>query len=315
MSPEVLILSGLFDFSTDLVCDRLNQAQVPFLRLNWEELDTWRLTLDPVRPRLSALGNGGEWNLDNSSLRSVWFRQPVFLRNHTAAPLTAEEQLMRSQWSAFLRALAVFDRALWVNHPRATYLAESKPYQLRLAAEIGFKVPDTVVTNDLHEARAAGLGDPLILKAIETVLLRDGDYNVFPYASVLSLADVSEAGFAIVPVTFQRLLQPKLDLRVTVIGELVYCVRVVEAGVGIDGDWRLRPRESVAFERYLLREDARRRCVELTRKLGLMFAGIDLVETASGTHFLEINPTGEWGWLNSVESPLDIAICDLLTVG
>jgi glutathione synthase/RimK-type ligase-like ATP-grasp enzyme len=307
-----LILSGLFDFSTDLVCDRLNRVGVPLLRLNWEDLCDWRFALDPVAVRLSAAGQGGEWTVVGESLHAVWFRQPVFLRNHSASALTPDEQLARSQWSAFLRALTIFDRAKWVNHPSATYLAESKPYQLHLAAELGFQVPDTVVTNDLDAVQEADLGNPLVLKAIETVLLRDQEQNVFPYASVISLTDVLASGFAAVPVTFQRLLQPKLDLRVTVIGDFVHCVRIVEGGAGIDGDWRLRPRGAVTFEPYPLHNDMRVRCIALTRRMGLAFGAIDLAQTSAGVYFLEINPTGEWGWLNDEESELDVEICQLL---
>lgn len=37
-----------------------------------------------------------------------------------------------------------------MNDPSATYLAESKPYQLAVANELGFKVPRTMVTNDVN---------------------------------------------------------------------------------------------------------------------------------------------------------------------
>ena len=46
----------------------------------------------------------------------------------------------------------------------------------------------------------------------------------------------------------------------------------------------------------------------LARRLGLSFAAIDLVETPEGTFFIEVNPTGEWGWLSNPEQPIDFAI-------
>jgi len=56
MKPHVLILSGLYDFSTDLVVLRLDRAGVPYVRLNREQLSDYRLTLDPLAPRLSIDG-------------------------------------------------------------------------------------------------------------------------------------------------------------------------------------------------------------------------------------------------------------------
>jgi len=107
MTPRVLILSSLYDFSTDLVALRLESASVPYLRLNREEFRDHRLTLDPLRCELKVFGPVGVHRVD-SSLTSVLFRQPVFLRNTPALPLTTDEQLERSQWMGFLRGLCVF---------------------------------------------------------------------------------------------------------------------------------------------------------------------------------------------------------------
>ena len=142
MSFPILILSGLYDFSTDLVTMHLKNFGVPYVRLNREHFADHRLTLDPIVPRLSVDGPSGRHQF-GADLGAVWFRQPVFLRNTPSVPLSPNEQLERSQWMAFLRALCVFRDAAWMNSPAATYLAESKPYQLSVASDCGFQVPAT----------------------------------------------------------------------------------------------------------------------------------------------------------------------------
>ena len=52
MKPHVLILSGLYDFSADLVALRLQHAGTPYVRLNREQFSDHRLTLDPLVPEL-----------------------------------------------------------------------------------------------------------------------------------------------------------------------------------------------------------------------------------------------------------------------
>lgn len=110
MNPHVLILSGLYDFSTDLVALQLERAGVPYVRLNREHLAQHRLTFDPLAPELTIRGPAGACHV-GPELRAVWFRQPVFLRNAPAVSLSPGEQLERSQWTAFLRALCVFRHA------------------------------------------------------------------------------------------------------------------------------------------------------------------------------------------------------------
>ena len=310
MTPRVLILSSLHDFSTDLVTLRLESAGVPYLRLNREELSAHHLTLDPLRCELSLHGPVGACRVDRS-LASVLFRQPVFLRNTPPFPLTAEEQLERSQWMGFIRGLCVFEDAAWMNPPAATYLAESKPYQLAIASQCGFNVPETLASNDAACIREVFPG-PLVVKSLDTVLLQDGEDCLFTYTTLNPDAELTDATVQTVPLLAQRALELKTDLRITVVGTSVFAVRILRQGHGISGDWRVVPREDLHFQHFDLNPKLFRSCLLLARRLDLSFAAIDLVDTPEGTFFIEVNPTGEWGWLSSPELPIDVAIADWL---
>ena len=310
MNPHVLILASRLDFSTDLVTIRLQDAGVPYVRLNREDLAEHRLTLDPLAPKLAIDGPSGTHEID-ADLRSVWFRQPVFLRNAPGVPLTPEEQLERSQWMGFLRGLCVFSNAAWMNSPTATYIAESKPYQLAAAAQCGFEVPTTLATNDAERVRRT-FPDGIAVKSLDTVLLRDGDDCLFTYTTLNPEIELDDSTVKDVPVLAQRALESKCDLRVTVVGEAVFSVRVLARGQAIRGDWRTTPKQDLEFRDCELGPEIAERCRLLTRRLGLSFAAIDLIENEEGTFFIEVNPTGEWGWLSNEERPIDVAIATWL---
>ena len=310
MSPRILILSGLYDFSTDLVVLRLQHAGVPYVRLNREQLADHRITLDPLVPELTVHGPAGTHHF-GPDLGAVWFRQPVFLRNTPSTPLSLEEQLERSQWTAFLRALCVFRHAAWMNSPGATYLAESKPYQLSVAASCGFQIPATLATNDASSIRKA-FPDSLIIKSLDTVLLRDGDDCLFTYTTLSSGSALNDDAVSAVPLLAQHALEDKTDLRVTVVGDDVFAVRILSQGCGIAGDWRVTPKADLEYRDIVLDNEMVARCHLLTRRLGLSFAAIDLVETPHGIFFIEVNPTGEWGWLSTAGRPIDCAIASWL---
>ena len=72
------------------------------------------------------------------------------------------------------RVRAVMLEPYNADSPAATYLAESKPYQLSVAASCGFQVPVTLATNDASSIRETFPGS-LVIKSLDTVLLRDGD--------------------------------------------------------------------------------------------------------------------------------------------
>ena len=310
MNPHVLILSSLYDFSTDLVVLRLQRAGVPYARLNREQLADHRLTLNPFVPELNIRGPTEIYSI-GQGLRAVWFRQPVFLRNTPPTQLSLQDQLDRSQWMAFLRALCVFRHANWMNYPGATYLAESKPYQLSVAADCGFQVPETLVTNDASRIRRK-FPENLVVKSLDTVLLRDGDDCLFTYTTLDSGSELNDENIKAVPLLAQRVLEEKIDLRVTVVGDEIFAVRILSSGSGIAGDWRLVPKADLEYQDTILPDDVAECCRVLTCRLGLFFAAIDLIETPQGIFFIEINPTGEWGWLSTKKRLIDCAIASWL---
>jgi glutathione synthase/RimK-type ligase-like ATP-grasp enzyme len=310
MRPDVLILSSIYDFASDLVALELKDRGIPFLRLNREQLDEYEIALDPAGPTLSARHGVNRWQV-SPDLKSVWFRQPVFLRNTPAEPLSPEGQLKLSQWMAFLRGLSVFQNAHWMNAPQATYLAESKPYQLLLARQLGFNVPRTLVGND-----ALAIADefelPFVVKSLDTVLVRDGDDTLFTYTTI-QRSHLESNSIRSAPVIAQTLIEPKTDIRVTVVGDTVFAACILGNGRPVSGDWRVLPKDDLSYPDYELDRDTNRRCVDLVVKLGLSFGAIDLVDSEVGTQFIEINPTGEWAWLANADRPVENAIVDWLT--
>lgn len=200
----------------------------------------------------------------------------------------------------------MFDHAAWMNWPQDTYLAESKPYQLLIAHRCGFNIPNTlvgnVVSNDTNE--------PIIVKSLDTVLLREGNDCLFTYSTLTE--DISEEASASAPFMNQEYIKDKIDIRVTIIGNKLYAIRILADGHPIAGDWRIMPKESLQYVNIALPQSIAESCMALTQNLGLAFAAIDLLEREGNYYFLEVNPTGEWGWLNSNERPFAALIADWL---
>lgn len=309
--PDVLILANLHDFSTDKVCIELAAAGTPFLRLNRDAMKGVRVQLDPVDGRLDVFAVDNHWTVDET-VRSVWFRQPTYLRNPESRVISAADQLERSQWMAFIRALTVFDTR-WVNDPSATFRAESKAWQLRIAGRVGFDVPSTLITNDIEAPIADRLGKVIAVKALDTVLLREGEDQLFAFTQILQWADCRSPSFETSPATLQKALTGKLDLRVTVVGRQLWCVAVCSEGGGIEGDWRLRKKDELVYRTFDLPPDVEALCFALMARMELAMGCIDLALADGRYWFIEVNPTGEWGWLDSADRPLARAIAELLS--
>ncbi|HHT1318533.1 TPA: hypothetical protein ACTYC6_004616 [Klebsiella michiganensis] len=309
MKNYVLILSSMYDFSTDLVVQRLENNGDNFIRLNKEQLSDYEIFLDPINTILRVKGEYVD--VETSNVKSVWFRQPVFLRNTPGRSIDINEQLSLSQWNAFLRGLMVFDKAYWMNWPQATYAAESKPYQLMIAKKIGFSVPQTIISNSLGFEKLPST--KFIIKSMDTVLLKENDDCYFTYTSKANPADFTLDKTKQAPITFQEYIEDKLDVRVTIVGSKVYAVAIKSNGNAISDDWRTLKKEDLEYIDIELPVRIKKLCIEYVKLLGLNYGAIDFIKTKDEYIFIEINPTGEWGWLSNDKREIDYDIAKKLS--
>lgn len=290
--PKVLIISTSLDFSTDLICLQLNNLKISYLRLNRDQLGEYDITLNPCVPELIVLSKEYSYLINSSSLVSVYYRAPSFLREIFQDAISDEEQLYKTQWAAFVRSLLLFENAKWMNNPADIYKAEMKPLQLLRAKQVGFNMPFTLVTNHILSEHIKS--ENIAIKSLDTAIINKGDDEAFIYTTLMNAKDVKTMHYSS-PFFIQEGLIPKIDIRVTVIREDVIAVKI-EGERGVDIDWR-KYKGELKYELFSLPQEIKIKCVEVTRSLNLVFAAIDLVLHNDTFYFIEVNPTGEWAWL------------------
>lgn len=310
--PNVLLLASRYDLTCDYIVSQLRRRQVLYLRLNSEDLSSSNVEIDPVRRKLDIEHEGMHYEVNPVCLRSVLFRRPVFLREYGADYRSLAERFSQVQWAAFMRNLILFHEAHWINDPVATYRAELKAFQLSVAAQLGFPVPETRVTNAPHPTVLRDGSSIVAMKGLDTVLLRAGDQELFGFTTFSSAASLDPTAWRSAPGTIQTALTHKLDIRVTVVEDRVFAASITENGRPIVGDWRAAKAES-HFAEYYLPVEVAGRCRRLVELLGLCFGAIDLALHKGDYYFLEVNPTGEWSWLvDRAGLPIDAALADAL---
>ena len=293
---EHLILSSTLDFSSDYIAHELQQRGLSYFRLNRDQFDKYNIEYDVDLHRLTIEGTDkstevGKIIIDDS-MKSVYFRCPVFIRSNKSYSL--DRQLYRSQWSSFIRNLTVFDKARWMNHPMNVYQAENKIYQLEMAKRVGLRIPKTIVANNTV---SIDRNQKYVVKALDTPLFYDNGQEMFTYSTVVTGEELLSSELSLAPVFIQDCIEEKIDLRVTVVGNELYPVKITVHGHGIDGDWRRTKKEDLEYTTIDLPIDLKERLMKLISGLNLSFGGIDLTISNGVYTFIEVNPTGEWGWL------------------
>lgn len=305
-----IILSDSKDFTTDYVTLELEKRGVSYLRLDRDLLPNYKITWDIYNLNLWIERNGNKYLIDEDSLHGVYYRAPTYLRETFSRSKTVEEQLKQSQWMSFYRNLLCFNKAKWMNSPSATFYAENKMIQLKVAQQTGLKIPQTILANNADHL--SFIDDSLIIKSLDTVIFNFGDSEAFVYTNTVNSESLKNAELSIAPIIIQNNLSPKIDYRVTVVGKTVFSVKILMENKGVIGDWR-KEKDNVSFIPSELPENVNNMCRQVVDTLGLSFGAIDLIHYNNEFYFIEVNPTGEWAWLvDSANQKIYEAICDYL---
>ncbi|MBT2305546.1 hypothetical protein J7E70_34715 [Variovorax paradoxus] len=222
----------------------------------------------------------------------------IYLRPGESVPGRA------SASSMILLGIAAGAPATVVNRPSAGRSNWSKPFQLQLISAAGFSVPDTLVTTDPEAAR-------LFLCQHRRIVYK----SVSGIRSIVATLETADAdrlhAVANGPVQFQRWIAGR-DVRVHVVGERCFATAIDST---LD-DYRYAPREGgeVELAAIDIPTELGDRLVALTRRLGLLVAGIDLRVTEQGEWFcFEVNPSpGFTFYEDAAGQPIAEAIVDLL---
>ena len=248
--------------------------------------------------------------ISEDSLKAVYYRAPVFLRN--SKPYTVEEQLERGQWSAFIRNLIIFEKVKWINNPVNTYKAENKLFQLKIAIGAGLTVPYTWCGNVIPEELKDG---SYIVKSLDTALFYDNGTEMFTYSSIVNVDELKTAEMNDAPIILQQMIHNKTDIRVTYVDGKMIPIAIRDSAGQIAGDWRKTQKDNLRYSMIMLPLTVQNGITKLMGALGLSFGGIDLALSNEKYYFIEVNPTGEWGWLKRMTGyPIDEVIVDALEV-
>lgn len=310
----VLVVTEDDDVTADMVIAELNKRDVPVVRFDPADIGAG-LTVSArfgTRPAsVAGRVRTQSRTVPLEEIRSVYWRRPrwplfAHLGGYDARFAAAQ---VRYGLGGILYAL---DGPLWVNQPQRIAEADYKPTQLAIATQLGLTIPPTLVTNDPEEARAfIGEHPSVITKTLRwTEYQRDG-VPVTSWAEPVTSDEIDES-VRVTPHLFQARVPKVADVRVLVVGRRLFAVRIESNLL----DWR-RDYSALSYKVVDLPDGVSTALLAYLDHFGLVSGSFDLAVDADGAYWwLELNPNGQWGWLESHTGlPMSAALADLLTQG
>jgi hypothetical protein len=308
-----LVATNKRDLTADLIIIELKRRQLATVRLNTEDLADGSVEIHPTSSKW-RLQIGGRACSD-MDVEAAYFRRPEPVKIPSAV---REDCRLYSamEWQSLLEGLYFALNDKWLNAPHHISAAENKIKQLAFATRLGFRVPPTLITNNPRAVKDFCTDRSVIGKPLRQALLHlDGAESVV-FTTRVRVDDATDPqSVTATPFIVLEEVPKRFDVRVTVVGERVFAATIdSQSSPETQVDWRRSSRADLQHQTHSLPKSLEMMCVSLTRALGLRFGAIDLVLDTSGEYwFLEINPNGQWGWIQvRTGYPIASAIVDEL---
>jgi len=327
----VLILSFEADYSTVRVIDWLEYFNVPWIRINGEDIDS---TDSQMFFNLDNNNNSEKIIIDNKEINLkeitvVWMRrihrwdkQRLAIKNLNNFDNYESCKLHDFSKSEIFSAYSYLINSIhrvgckWLDHPSSMQV--NKLVVLKTAKSVGLKIPETIVTNSKSRLRVfVEKFKDVITKPIgetQTFVLEQQMFALF--TSSVTIESLKRLPDYFYTSLFQEKISKKYELRIFFIDGIFFSMAIFsqdDEKTSTDfrnyneGNWN----RMVPYEISSILKD---RIKNLMGKLRLRSGSIDLVVDASGDEiFLEVNPVGQFGMLSSIcNFPVEKAIANCL---
>lgn len=319
----IIILTNKDDITVDFIVRELKKRKIDYYRLNTEDIPQ-KVVVDfsIVDKRFLLLDRMKNITINLNQITAVYYRRAqVASLSYINEISEQEKKYLRGELAYLIEGIyKVLDNCYWLNNVYRIREAENKIYQLQIAKEIGFAIPDSVITNCPEMIYNMGnkYDYDCIIKPIKS-----GNVDTVASNKIIFTSKVEKKFFEEkerieeFPIYIQDNIHKKYDLRCIVVGKKVYCAQI-DSQVFEDSkiDWRKGTRV-LTHTIYELPEEIKRKCIMMTQQLKLCYSAIDLILDENGDYiFLECNPNGQWAWLEiRLGFPISSDIVKLLIDG
>lgn len=300
MTKKLLFLTNSTDATCDYLCKVADAENVDYIRFDTDfGNDELNITYSPAKNIKLILK---EHSLSPNDIHCVWNRRPEKIYAGNFGDASFDEHY-RDEWR---HAIDGFFKQIhptkWVNHPFYNALAISKIEQLHRAKQNSLKIPDSIVTQSYADFKRFydSHGGNVITKPISHGYICDGNsvYNI--YTNNVDIDECSFENFSACPNLFQEEIVKASDIRINYIDGYMEAVELV---YNEDGKQRLDIRrnnmDGVSYRKVELPRGIKNLLALLIKSYHLRFAAIDMARTDKDEWiFFEINPNGQWAWMD-----------------
>ena len=289
---RILIITSSIDETASYIIRRYSDL-ADFFRVNVDKFSEYRFCIE----------NDG-WSIsdkyatiNSESIYSIYYRKPMLPDLRMYDP--QYHLLIQRDIISIINGIVDSFGGRVITKPSILRKTENKVYQMIYASKHGWDIPKSYIGNDklISNEYTKSLS---IIKPLTTGKTY-GKNGWELYQTNIFRGIEEDIDFT--PVYLQHYIPKQYEVRITIIAKEVYAVRIDTKN---KIDWRL-DYQNHKYTLIACPENVIRKCYQMMTDFNLIFGAFDFIVTPENEWiFLEVNPNGQWLWLEQSLS-LDIS--------
>jgi glutathione synthase/RimK-type ligase-like ATP-grasp enzyme len=306
MKRCVLIVTSIIDEHADLIAKELLKREILVLRLNTETFINesiysfeWSSGSKAIAQELMLS------QVVSSSVQLIWWRLPgEYYTSESLVDENARKYSILESKEIVENLESIFPNAKWINSYQGIQKSLRRIHQIKAAQEVGLDFPPTLVTNDFESAKSfLSEYDKCIIKTMSCrSFIKDGtEYTSYTKGIDIETLTSLKDSVRLAPIFLQKRVEKQAEYRITIIGEKTFTCRIDADHLdSADSklDWRVANPSELIHTPDIIPNELNLKLRKMMRMFDLSFAAIDVIYSTDGNYyFLDLNPTGQWIWI------------------
>lgn len=289
---KILIITSSIDETASYIIRKYSDL-ADFFRVNVDKFSEYRF----------CIGND-DWSIsdkyatiNSENIYSIYYRKPMLPDLRIYDP--QYHLLIQRDIISIINGIVDSFHGKVITKPSILRKTENKVYQMVYVSKHGWNIPKSYIGNDklISNEYTKSLS---IIKPLTTG--KTYGQNGWELYQTNIFRGIEE-DIDLTPVYLQHYIPKQYEVRITIIAKEVYAVRIDTKN---KIDWRL-DYQNHKYTLIACPENVIRKCYQMMTDFNLIFGAFDFIVTPENEWiFLEVNPNGQWLWLEQSLS-LDIS--------
>lgn len=283
---NILIITSSFDFTVDYLINKFNN-KANFYRFNTDFFGEYSIDISSNKGWSIS---SKVWTIREEDIFSIYYRKPT-LPKLEKIDFKYHSLMYKDMISTIDGILEVFNGRC-LTKPSILRKSENKIFQLRIAEELNFNIPKSLITNSDNLARRFCEDDIKIVKPLSMGRLEYQNKIGIIQTNIVD-KNIPIEGLGYSAAYFQDYVNKDYEVRATIINKKSHAVRIDSED---KVDWRKSDSKN-KYSKIALPSNIEIKCLKMLDKLDLNFGAFDFIVKDGKFIFLEVNPNGQWYWL------------------